>query len=101
MTVRGEYRWPSAGRFSGRLWGVSRGRRQRASIVTKNASSLSPATNVNSWRACAGVRVRPSRREDLGPRVDATTFLPTTPHRTAWSNASERTARMRRTVLTE
>src|ERR1700722_9237037 len=27
MTVRGEFRWPSAGSFSGRLWGLSHGRR--------------------------------------------------------------------------
>ncbi len=32
MAVRGEFACPSAGRFSGRLWGVSHGRRHKAVV---------------------------------------------------------------------
>ena len=33
MAIRGDYRCPSLGRFSGRLWGVFHDRRHRGKIV--------------------------------------------------------------------
>lgn len=39
MAVRGDFACPSAGRFSGRLWGVSHGRRQSIKGAKAGSSS--------------------------------------------------------------
>lgn len=55
MAVRGEFRWPSAGRLSGRLWGVLRGRRQ-----------VSPGYERGTlWRGQPGLRQAAPRSAGL------------------------------------
>ena len=75
MAVRGDFTCPSAGRFSGRLWGVSHGRRHDGSdSCPEDAEWTMSGVETESKHNCAlnsqVDRRVPRMRNRLGPAAE-------------------------------
>src|SRR5579875_4171725 len=53
MATRGEFRWPRAETFRGRLWGECHGRRHRTAHAFRPATTSAPADGLAVGRAVA------------------------------------------------